>query len=56
MEFRAAVLHEVGGPLKIERIEAAALKANDVLVRLGASGPCHTDLGACAAERSARQS
>ena len=44
MEFRAAVLHEVGGPLKIERIEAAALKANDVLVRLGASGLWHTDL------------
>ena len=42
MEFKAAVLHEVGGPLAIERIEAGPLKATDVLVRLKASGLCAT--------------
>ena len=44
MEFNAAVLHEVGGPLAIERVEITDLKATDVLVRLCASGLCHTDL------------
>ena len=46
MEFKAAVLHEVGGPLVIEPIEAGPLAATDVLVRLRASGLCHTDLEA----------
>jgi S-(hydroxymethyl)glutathione dehydrogenase/alcohol dehydrogenase len=46
MEFKAAVLHEVGGPLAIEQVEAGPLKATDVLVRLKASGLCHTDLEA----------
>jgi len=46
MEFKAAVLYEVGGPLAIERIEADPLQATDVLVRLKASGLCHTDLEA----------
>ncbi len=44
MEFRAAVLHEVGKPLAIERIGLADLHRGDVLVRIGASGLCHTDL------------
>jgi S-(hydroxymethyl)glutathione dehydrogenase / alcohol dehydrogenase len=44
VEFRAAVLHEVGRPLSIERVVAADLAPGDVLVRLGASGLCHTDL------------
>jgi S-(hydroxymethyl)glutathione dehydrogenase/alcohol dehydrogenase len=44
MEFRAAVLHEVGRPLAIERIGMAGLRRGDVLVRVGASGLCHTDL------------
>lgn len=44
MEASAAVLSEVGKPLVVERIEIAALKPRDVLVRIGASGLCHTDL------------
>jgi S-(hydroxymethyl)glutathione dehydrogenase/alcohol dehydrogenase len=44
MRFKAAVLHEVGQPLVVEEIELAGLKPSDVLVRIGASGLCHTDL------------
>jgi S-(hydroxymethyl)glutathione dehydrogenase/alcohol dehydrogenase len=44
MRFKAAVLHKVGGPLTIEEVEAAPLKGSDVLVRIHASGLCHTDL------------
>src|SRR3954464_2294951 len=44
MEFRAAVLHEVGKPLVIERVTMTGLRRGDVLVRLAASGLCHTDL------------
>ena len=44
MEFQAAVLHEVGRPLSIETIEIAEVKPTDVVVRLYASGLCHTDL------------
>ncbi len=44
MKFRAAVLHAVGEPLAIETVELRALKASDVLVRVRASGLCHTDL------------
>jgi len=44
MEFRAAVLHETGKPLTVERVRARPLAPTDVLVRIGASGLCHTDL------------
>src|SRR5678815_1820968 len=44
MKFRAAVLNEVGAPLTIETLAMAPLQANDVLVRVRASGLCHTDL------------
>jgi S-(hydroxymethyl)glutathione dehydrogenase/alcohol dehydrogenase len=44
MKFRAAVLHEVKQPLTIETVEAGPLKPTDVLVRIRASGLCHTDL------------
>lgn len=44
MKFQAAVLHAIGGPLAIERLDIGALGPDDVLVRLGASGLCHTDL------------
>ena len=44
MEFRAAVLHEVGKPLAIARVTMTGLRRGDVLVRLAASGLCHTDL------------
>ncbi len=44
MRFHAAVLHRVGEPLVVEPLEMGALGPDDVLVRLGASGLCHTDL------------
>ena len=44
MKFRAAVLNEVGAPLTIDTLAMAPLQANDVLVRVRASGLCHTDL------------
>jgi S-(hydroxymethyl)glutathione dehydrogenase/alcohol dehydrogenase len=44
MRFHAAVLHAVGEPLVVEPLEMGALGPDDVLVRLGASGLCHTDL------------
>jgi NDMA-dependent alcohol dehydrogenase len=43
METDAAVLREVGGEWKIERIELDPPKEHEVLVRLVASGMCHTD-------------
>jgi len=44
MKFRAAVLERVGAPLTIDTLEMAPLRGDDVLVRLHASGLCHTDL------------
>lgn len=44
MKFKAAVLNEVGKPLEIDEIELGALAPSDVLVRVQASGLCHTDL------------
>lgn len=43
MRFRAAVLHAVKQPLAIEELELDRLGDSDVLVRMGASGLCHTD-------------
>ncbi|HXV06512.1 MAG TPA: Zn-dependent alcohol dehydrogenase [Burkholderiales bacterium] len=44
MKFKAAVLNAVGGPLEIEELELSDLEPTDVLVRIHASGLCHTDL------------
>lgn len=44
MKFRAAVLDQVGGPLTIQTLDMAPLAHGDVLVRIRASGLCHTDL------------
>src|SRR5687768_3110342 len=44
MRFQAAVLHEVDAPLRVQEVEMAALQPGDVLVRVRASGLCHTDL------------
>ena len=43
MRFRAAVLHEVGGPLAVRTLTMSRLQPHDVLVRQHASGLCHTD-------------
>lgn len=44
MDFEAAVLHEIGGALSIETVSIGDLQPTDVLVRVHASGLCHTDL------------
>ena len=44
MRFRAAVLDRVNTPLSIQALEMAPLAPGDVLVRLRATGLCHTDL------------
>jgi Zn-dependent alcohol dehydrogenase len=46
MRIRAAVLPEVGGRLEIAELELAAPHAGEALVRLYASGVCHSDLNA----------
>ncbi|MGE0876160.1 MAG: Zn-dependent alcohol dehydrogenase [Burkholderiales bacterium] len=44
MKFRAAVLNGVGQALTIEELDMQPLEAGDVLVKVRASGLCHTDL------------
>jgi S-(hydroxymethyl)glutathione dehydrogenase/alcohol dehydrogenase len=44
--MRAAVAYELGKPLVVEDLPQPAIGPNDVLVRLAASGICHTDLAA----------
>ena len=44
MKFRAAVLNRVGEPLTLDTLDMAPLAAGDVLVKIRASGLCHTDL------------
>jgi S-(hydroxymethyl)glutathione dehydrogenase/alcohol dehydrogenase len=44
VRFRAAVLHEAKRPLAVASVDGAPLRPGDVLVRMGASGLCHTDL------------
>ena len=43
MQVRAAVAFEAKRPLEIAEIELAGPKAGEVLVRLAATGVCHTD-------------
>ena len=44
-KIRAAVLRKRGGPLKIESLEMEGPREDEVLVRIVASGICHTDIG-----------
>jgi len=44
IEYRAAVLHDVGAPMTVEPVVASGLVGNEVLVRIKAAGLCHTDL------------
>jgi S-(hydroxymethyl)glutathione dehydrogenase/alcohol dehydrogenase len=41
---KAAVLYNFGEPLKVESLELRAPSADEVVVKLGASGVCHSDL------------
>ncbi|MEW6444262.1 MAG: NAD(P)-dependent alcohol dehydrogenase [bacterium] len=43
-EIQAAVLRSRGGPLQIESLELEGPRDDEVLVRIVASGICHTDL------------
>lgn len=43
MKSRAAVAWEAGKPLEIEEIDVEGPKANEVLIRMVATGVCHTD-------------
>jgi len=43
MKSRAAVARGAGQPLEIEEIQVAAPKAGEVMVRIVATGVCHTD-------------
>lgn len=44
MKTRAAILSEVNGPLSIEEVEIGDPKYGEVLIRMVASGVCHTDV------------
>src|ERR671911_108503 len=44
--YRAAVVHEFGSPLTVERVPAAELTPGQVRVKVEASGLCHTDIHA----------
>ena len=46
-KIQAAVLRKRGGPLKIESLEMEGPRDDEVLVRLVASGICHTDIDFC---------
>ena len=43
MKARAAVAWEAGKPLEIEEVEVSGPKAGEALIRLVATGVCHTD-------------
>lgn len=44
--MKAAVVHEFGKPLRIEEVPVPAVAPGTVLVKIAASGVCHTDLHA----------
>ena len=44
MQFRAAILEAPNQKLVIDTVETGPLQPQDVLVRIGAAGICHTDL------------
>ena len=48
--MRAAVVHEFGKPLKIEEVPIPTPGRGEVLVKIVASGVCHTDLHAAAGD------
>ncbi len=46
-KIRAAVLRRQGGPLEIESLELEGPRDDEILVRIVATGICHTDIGMC---------
>jgi len=47
--IRAAISRGAGRPLSIETLEIGEARDNEVLVRIVASGICHTDIDCCEA-------
>jgi aryl-alcohol dehydrogenase len=45
--IQAAVLRKRGGPLRIESLELEGPRAEEILVRIVATGICHTDIDFC---------
>lgn len=43
MKITAAIVHEVGGDFSFEEVDLAEPKDDEILVKLAASGICHTD-------------
>ena len=46
MKIRGVVLEQTGGPLTVSELELAPPGREEVLVRLRASGVCHSDYNA----------
>ena len=46
MRIKAAVQFEGSAPLRVEEVELEGPGAGEVMVRLAATGVCHTDVGA----------
>jgi propanol-preferring alcohol dehydrogenase len=44
--YRAAVVHDFGAPLNVERVQMRPLEPGQVRVKVEASGLCHTDIHA----------
>jgi S-(hydroxymethyl)glutathione dehydrogenase/alcohol dehydrogenase len=51
MDMTAAVLYEAGQPLRVEQVQIDEPRAGEVLVRLKATGLCHTDWTVISGER-----
>src|SRR5262245_48375424 len=45
-DYRAAVVHDFGTPLHVERVPMRPLEAGQVRVKVEATGLCHTDIHA----------
>lgn len=43
-EFQAAVVRQKGGPFEIETVQLKELRDDEILVRVKATGMCHTDM------------
>src|SRR4029450_6041672 len=54
--MKAAVVHEFGQPLAIEEVSVPTAGPGQILVKIAASGVCHTDLAALRGGGPARSS
>ena len=49
-KMRAAVVHEFGGPLRVEEVDVPEVRPGRIVVEIEASGVCHTDLHAASGD------